>query len=250
VENRSLVSFSVTEPNPEQAVITAVYAFADDAGDEVARWTSTYSVFGSGAISVENQFERNADLPVVPRVGMNVELRRDLDQVEWFGRGPFENYSDRNTAANVGRYRNTVADHYVPYGRPQENGYKTDVRWLSLSDNASTGLLVIAEDLMSFGVHHNRLADFVPPFKIAITSEDGPGARNNNERVNVHVNDVVPRDLVSLDIDLGQMGVGGDDSWGKRTLLQYSFSEAVYRYKFTLVPYAVGAESLDQLVRR
>lgn len=250
VENRSLLSFSVTEPTPGQAVIAAEYAFANDAGDEVARWTSTYSVSGSGAISVENQFERNADLPVVPRVGMNVELNRDLDQVEWFGRGPFENYSDRNTAANVGRYKNTVAEHYVPYGRPQENGYKTDVRWLSLSDGAGTGLLVLAEDLIGFGVHHNRLADFVPPFKIAITSEDGPGARDNDERVNIHVNDIVPRDLVSLDIDLGQMGVGGDDSWGKRTLLQYSLGETTYRYKFTLVPYSVGAGSIDQLLSR
>ena len=249
-ENRSLVSFSVTEPSPEQAVITAEYAFANGAGDEVARWTSTYNVFGSGAISVENRFERGADLPVVPRVGMNVELSRDLDQVEWFGRGPFENYSDRHTAANVGRYSNTVADHYVPYGRPQENGYKTDVRWLSLSDTTGAGLLVIAEDLMSFGVQHNRLTDFVPPFKIAITSEDGPGAQNNDARVNVHVNDVVPRDLVSLDVDLGQMGVGGDDSWGKRTLLQYSFSDTAYSYKFTLVPYTLGADGLDQLVSR
>ena len=60
----------------------------------------------------------------------------------------------------------------------------------------------------------------MPPVKIAITSEDGPGARDNDERVNVHVNDVKPRDLVSLNIDYGQMGVGGDDSWGKRTLAE------------------------------
>ena len=87
------------------------------------------------------------------------------------------------------------------------------------------------------GLRQAGLGDFVPPVKIAITSEDGEGARENNERVNMHVNDVVPRDLVSLDIDLGQMGVGGDDSWGKRTLQEYSLNEANYSYGFTLVPH-------------
>ena len=148
---------------------------------------------------------------------------------------------------SVGRYSNTVADHYVPYMRPQENGYKTDVRWLSLS-NDDLGLLVKADELLSFGVSHNRLVDFVPPVKIAITSEDGPGARDNDERINVHVNDVKPRDLVSLDIDLGQMGVGGDDSWGKRTLQKYTLNEESYRYSFTLTPYRRDEGVHDELV--
>jgi len=140
-------------------------------------------------------------------------------------------------AAHVGIYSNRVADHYVPYMRPQENGYKTDVRWLSLSGNGQASLMVEADELISFSVHHNRLEDFVPPVKIAITSEDGPGARDNEERVNIHVNDVVPRDLVSLNIDLGQMGVGGDDSWGKRTLQAYSLNEKSYDYGFTIRPW-------------
>jgi beta-galactosidase len=173
----------------------------------------------------------------VPRIGMNLELKRSLDQVEWFGRGPFENYSDRKLAAHVGIYRNQVADHYVPYMRPQENGYKTDVRWLSLVDIKQSGVLIEADNLISFSVHHNRLEDFVPPFKIAITSEDGPGARGNKERVNIHVSDIKPRDLVSLNIDLGQMGVGGDDSWGKRTLQEYSLNMQSYDYGFTIKPY-------------
>jgi beta-galactosidase len=96
---------------------------------------------------------------------------------------------------------------------------------------------VRADELLSFSVHHNRLEDFVPPAKIAITSEDGPGARDNEERVNIHVNDIVPRDLVSLDIDYGQMGVGGDDSWGKRTLQKYTLNRKNYSYGFTIEPF-------------
>lgn len=181
---------------------------------------------------------------------MNVELIRELDKAQWFGRGPFENYIDRKQAANVGHYSNAVADHYVPYMRPQENGYKTETRWLALDNGDDTGILVVADEKIGFGVHHNRLEDFVPPVKIAITSEDGPGARDNAERVNVHVSDVTPRDLVSLNIDYGQMGVGGDDSWGKHTLSKYSLTELQYSYGFTLVPYDPSDGGLNRLTSR
>jgi len=248
--NRSLLSLDISDEDPDNIVVVAKYAFATDDGEEVASWQSSFRFDRYGYVHVDNEFTRNDGLPKIPRVGMNVELIRALENVEWFGRGPFENYSDRKLAANVGRYANTVADHYVPYMRPQENGYKTDTRWLSLSDGANAGLLVVAQDLISFSVHHNRLIDFVPPVKIAITSEDGPGARDNEERVNVHVNDVVPRDIVSLNIDFGQMGVGGDDSWGKHTLSKYSLTDASYRYSFSLYPYRPETGRLDSLVDR
>ena len=246
--NRTLRSLEVLAQEESKVVVVADFTFADAEGEEVGEWRATYTVFGDGRIAVDNRFERADKLPVLPRVGMNVELLRALDNVEWFGRGPFENYVDRKLAADVGRYRNQVADHYVPYMRPQENGYKTDVRWLSLDDGADTGLLVIADDLIGFSVHHNRMADFIPPVKISITDEDGPGARDNAARVNMHVNDIVPRDLVSLNIDYDQMGVGGDDSWGRRTLQQYSLTASSYSYSFTLLPYAPS--QLDQLINR
>jgi len=248
--NRKLESVDFVLRENYRSAVKAVYSFTDDQGITLGEWQTFFSVLPDGLIIVDNTFTKEDGLPVMPRVGMNVELPRRMDDIEWFGRGPFENYADRNIAANVGRYANKVADHYVPYMRPQENGYKTDVRWLSLSDGADTGLLVIADDLISFGVHHNRLSDFVPPAKIAITSEDGPGARNNTERVNVHVSDVSPRDLVSLDLDYGQMGVGGDDSWGKRTLQKYSLNEKTYHYRFVLRPYEVSSGALDRLVAR
>jgi beta-galactosidase len=248
-KNRTLDSLDVNTDNPCCTRVTATYSFASDSGDKLASWIATYEVTADGRVNVQNAFTRDPDLPVIPRVGMNVEVIRSLDQVEWFGRGPHENYSDRKESANVGRYRNTVADHYVPYMRPQENGYKTDVRWLALS-NDDRGLLIVADELISFSVSHNRLLDFVPPVKIAITSEDGEAARNNDERVNVHVNDVKPRDLISLDIDLGQMGVGGDDSWGKRTLQQYSLNDSSYQYGFSLIPYRNGEGDLNALIQK
>jgi beta-galactosidase len=234
----------------DNVVVTSNFSLRDDTGGEVGTWQTELTFDPYGYIHVNNTFSRDGDLPVVPRIGMNMELARDLDNVQWFGRGPFENYWDRKLAADVGRYENKVADHYVPYMRPQENGYKTDTRWLSLDNGSDAGLLVLGRDLFSFGVHHNRMSDFVPPAKIAITSEDGPGARDNEERVNIHVSDIKPRDLVSLNIDLGQMGVGGDDSWGKRTLSKYSFTEMTYEFGYTLRPYTPDEGRLDSLVER
>jgi beta-galactosidase len=248
--NRSLLELAITEETDNKVVVIGRYSLAGSNGEELARWATEFTISQDGRVHVANRFERRDGLPVMPRLGMNVELIRSLENVAWFGRGPFENYADRKLAAIVGRYRNTVAEHYVPYMRPQENGYKTDTRWMSLSDDSNVGLLLVSDEVLGFSVHHNRMSDFVPPVKIAITSEDGPGARNNDERVNVHVNDVVPRDIVSLNIDYGQMGVGGDDSWGKRTLHKYSLNDTDYSYAFTLVPYTPGNRRLDDLVKR
>jgi len=235
--NRTLDSLEISEFGRQGAVVRARYRFTDNAGQAVARWNSVFTFNRSGEVHVMNSFEKAGGMPAAPRIGMNMELPRKMERVAWFGRGPFENYSDRKLASQVAVYQNRVRDHYVPYMRPQENGYKTDTRWLTLQDGDSSGIEFRADGLISFAVHHNRLQDYVPPVKIAITSEDGPGARDNEERINMHVNDIVPRDLVSLDIDLGQMGVGGDDSWGKRTLMTYSFTEMNYSYGFTIRPF-------------
>ena len=129
----------------------------------------------------------------------------------------------------------------MPYMRPQENGNKTDTRWLKLTGDNGQGLAFTAHDLVSFSVHHNRQADFTPPFKVAITDEDGPGAADNKQRRNTHVSDIRPRPLISLNLDYGQMGVGGDDSWGAHTLQAYKLSQRRYAYGFRISPVS-GAE--------
>jgi beta-galactosidase len=233
--NRRLVSFEHSQGGQGAVVLRAVYAFDDDTGRELARWTATYSMTNTGELHVDNHFIRADGLPVMPRVGMNLELAGGFDRAAWYGRGPHENYRDRKLSANVGLYRSMVSDLYVPYMRPQENGYRTDVELLALhAGEGGGGVIFEADGVFGFSALHNRMEDFIPPVKIAITSEDGPGARENEERVNIHVDDIKPRDLVSVNIDYGQMGVGGDDSWGKRTLMAYSLNRMEYRYGFTI----------------
>ena len=151
------------------------------------------------------EFERDGGLPHLLRLGMNMELPRAFDQLEWYGRGPFENYWDRNDAAHVGLYQSSVADQYVPYVRPQENGYKTDVRWLTLTNDSGLGIEVSGDPLISFSALHHRQADF---------DEDNwaGGYRPDAGELNRHINDVQERNLVSLNIDYKQTGLGGDNT--------------------------------------
>jgi beta-galactosidase len=228
--NRRLVRLDAGGTDQGFTAVVAEYAFDDDEGNEVARWTAVYRFSREGFLQVRNRFTREDGLPEVPRIGMNMEVVRSLDRLAWFGRGPHENYADRQRSAHVGRYRGSVAEQYVPYLRPQENGYKTDVRWMSLSDGQGLGLRFDADGLMGFSVHHNRLEDFAPP------AGDGDSSEVESRRNARHVNDVVPRDLVSVNLDYGQMGVGGDDSWGSRTLQRYMLNEKSYHYGFTIMP--------------
>jgi len=247
-KNRRLVSLDVIESADGLTTIEARHEFSVDDGTIVGRWLARYTVSAGGELDVDNQFETVGDgLPVIPRIGMNVELAPALDQLAWYGRGPMENYSDRKLAADVGLYRSTVAEQYVPYVRPQENGYKTDTRWLALADAGQNALLIRAHELVSFSALHNRLEDFVPPVKIAITTEDSAEMVADPRRVNMHVNDIVPRDLVSLNIDLGQMGVGGDNSWGDRTFQQYSLNQRRYRYGFRIRPFTPAGDWLNSV---
>jgi beta-galactosidase len=228
--NARLVRSTFEQPNPKFAIFDLDYELRDSIGT-FASLGLRYKIYGSGDIMVEYQFVKNRDdLPEIPRIGMNLVLKAEFDKAKWFGRGPGENYWDRQTGSFVGLYKENIANMYTPYIRPQENGYRTDVRWLSLTNGKGQGLLVIGEPLFCFSAHHNTREDFTS------------AQRNYDERLenpaqyNRHTIDVVSRDLISLYIDLGQMGVGGDNSWGARTHPQYRIEGNRYQYRFRLKP--------------
>ena len=246
--NVHLKTLDVVQNGSDGVTIRARLDIQDERRRDLATWDVDYAVDSSGSLEVSNSFVKVQGTPILPRLGMNMELVRKLDRVEWLGRGPFENYVDRKSAAWVGRYRNVVADNYVAYPRPQENGYKTEVRWLALAEEEDRGLLVTSTAApISFSVHHNRQDDFIPAAMDANAGEGDPGSPESKRRKNTHVNHVVSRQLVSLNLDYGQTGVGGDDSWGSRALLKYSLTDDSYRYGFRIQPFH---GSVDRMVDR
>jgi beta-galactosidase len=160
-----------------------------------------YRVYGNGEIVITSALEVGTeDLPDLPKFGISLSLPAELDQVTWFGRGPHESYSDRKTGAPVGVYQAEVADLSFPYIRPQETGNRTDVRWVALSDREGRGVMAIADPLLEFSA--------LPYEDEDLDEGDAPTHR--------HQWDLEPRGYVTLDLDLAQMGVGGDTSWGAR----------------------------------
>ncbi len=158
-------------------------------------------------------------------------MPRNFDQMSWLGRGPHESCLDRNTSAFVGMYSGAVAAQYWPYVRPQENGNKTDVRWMTVTDMAGNGLFFAGLPLLEVSAHHNVLEDF----ESVIRSFDNK--KGETPAVNRHINDVKPRDLTSVNIDYKQMGVGGDDSWDAHTHNQYRLTEKENSYPFRMKPF-------------
>lgn len=234
-ENRRVKSVSVVQTNAQTAKVTLLFDLVDEAGEPVATYSSVYSVFGSGDVQVDNHFKMvKNDLPEIVRMGMNLVMPRRFDQMTWLGRGPHESYQDRQTSAFVGLYSGSVADQYTAYIRPQENGNKTDVRWVAITDQSGNGLLFKGMPLLSVSAHHNLLEDFESPRRTVGRFEDGEPV------VRRHTTDVKPRDLTSVNIDYKQMGVGGDDSWGAWTHPQYRLTAKEYSYSFLIKPVKAG----------
>ena len=125
---------------------------------------------------------------------------------------------------------------------PQENGNKTDVRWVAITDGGGNGLLFVGLPLLEVSAHHNVLADF----ESEIRSFDNQ--RDLTPAINRHTNDVKPRDLTSVNIDYKQMGVGGDDSWGAWTHDEYRLREKEYKYSFRMKAIAAG-EKPEELAK-
>lgn len=183
----------------------------------------------------------------VPRIGVRFRLPASMNQVEYFGRGPAENYLDRNACSMVGLYKSTAEELYFPYVRPQENGHHTDTRWVSLS-TGKKGLLIQADNTIGFNALRNSIEDFddeeatglsrqwsnFTPEQVA--NHDEAAAKNVLRRQH-HINNITPRDFVEVCVDLKQQGVAGYDSWGSRPEPAYTLpANREYNWGFTLIP--------------
>jgi beta-galactosidase len=220
-ENRTIRSSSIEEKQGRM-LVTFEFGFPGSGTTEVVN----YTVGAGGEIRVTAQLKPRGDkLPELPRFGLNMQIDGSLSRVTWYGRGPWENYWDRNTSAFVGLYESTVKDLFTPYVRPQENGYRTDVRWMTL-DNGKTGIRFTGDPLICFSA-------------LPYTYDDMKGFKQCCK----HLNDLQEKGFVDLNIDYKQMGVGGDDSWGARTHKEYTLPAVEYTYSFTMQPFVVEGVS-------
>jgi beta-galactosidase len=121
--------------------------------------THIYTLTDTGSLRISTHVVLAPDLVDLPRIGITLQLDPAFESISWYGRGPHENYSDRNASSMVGTYHSTVSDQYTPYIMPQENGHKGDVRWLSLTDNTGQTLTIRGDALFGFNALHYRDTD-------------------------------------------------------------------------------------------
>lgn len=187
-----------------------------------AVYKAAYIVTGDGVINISVAMKSGRDpMPELPRFGMRMILHGAFDQVKWLGRGPFDNYADRQTAAAVDIYSMNADQLFHPYPRAQESGYRTDVRWITLTNKNGVGLTAQGQPHISTGVLH---------FNMDHLEFDRYAAENN------HGGSMTNEDLVWWNIDYKQMGVGGDNSWGATPHAEYLLPYQDYSYSFTLRP--------------
>lgn len=216
-----LVSFVVTRDSENQTIIDTEHKL-NSIG---SRYLSRYHISGNGQIKVDLWFyaaphKKQSDLP---RIGTLFQLDEQFDQVQWYGRGPHENYWDRTASANVGLYTSTVDELYVPYVRPQENGYRSDVRHVSLYNKDGQGITFKGAPYIGFGVQRFNPEDY----------DKTPADRARN----MHPHDLVGTDRLFLSIDYRQRGVGGTNSWGATPLTKYTLPWLDYRYSYVIEPF-------------
>lgn len=181
------------------------------------KYTTVYDVYGSGDIVVEASMEPVGKVPELVRFGMQMALPGKYSTMTWLGRGPHENYWDRNSGAAVGLYSGSVEELLHVYTRPQESSNRTDVRWLTLTDNNGAGLMAVGMPLLSVSAWPYSMTDL--------------------EQAK-HIHELPRRDFVTLNLDWRQMGVGGDDSWGALPHDEYRLPAKPYSYRFRLKPYS------------
>jgi beta-galactosidase len=190
-----------------------------------------YIINGDGVIKVEYTLNPSPGLPNLPKVGMQCGILRSYDQITWYGRGPGENYIDRRYGFDVGIYSLPISDFMEPYVVPQENGNRTDIRWMYLSDKSKNGILIVADSLLSMSAW---------PYT------------EKNIQDSRHTYDLKDAGFITLNIDLIQMGVGGNTSWSDEAapLEQYQIKAKPYHYGFYMVPCKASKEDVGEWVKR
>ena len=201
---------------------------------DIAEITVDHVFQSDGSLEVDFSFQPTKDgLPYIPRMGMSLVLPDEFTEVSWYGRGPHETYWDRKTSGKIGIHNRKVTDGFHRYSRPQETGNKTDVRWIKLyAPNM---------ELIARSTDNQMLSSSTWPFDVS-QLDYVPGKRGGVSASGLvpvtarHGADIELDSIVQWNIDHLQMGVGGDNSWGRLVHDEYVIQPRTYNYSFILSP--------------
>lgn len=217
-KNPTIVSVNLDKKSSEGLLVKVTYRLAQ----VDVPYTVDYLIQNNGSIKVAAAIDMTGkNLPELPRFGMRLKLNGTYDNLSYYGRGPWENYSDRNTASFMGEYSDKVMNQYTRnYIRPQESGYKTDVRWLTLKNDKGQGVKIEGQQPVGFSA-------------LNISTEDLDPGKKKSQRHPSDL-DLDSKEAVYLHLDYKQRGVGGDDSWGRLPHDPYRLLDKQYSYSYII----------------
>jgi len=167
-----------------------------------AEYTLNYQLNGEGKLQVEATYTPLSDtIPLIPKFGMRVRIPENYNSIDWYGCGPYENYPDRKSASLIGLYNSSLSNFITHYPAPQDNANRCDVRWFSLSTQNDNSIKITGLQPLNFRAW---------PY----TEDDLENTRHDYQ--------LPKRDFINLNIDLNIHGVGGDDTWGAKTMEKYT----------------------------
>ena len=196
-----------------------------DMPDVKATLTMTYTLTTEGEVIVRQQLsaDKEARISQLPRYGVQLQMPKQYDEVMYYGRGPVENYCDRNSSEFIGLYNNKVSDEYYPYVRPQESGNHTDVRWFRVQDKQGRGLEFYSNAPIEASALH-------------FLTEDLDDGATKDKKIDRHSGDLIERPLTQVHIQQRQMGLGCVNSWGAWPRQEYMLPYKDYDFTFVIKP--------------
>lgn len=201
-------SVEISQPEPDTVKILARVCIAPPIYDRAFECEYTYTIHCDGEVEIDVHGMPKGDWPeTLPRIGLQMTIPSDMDQVTWFGRGPSECYVDTKQAGRFGLHSMSVDELYTPYIFPQENGNRTDVSWVTYKNSKGLALTAEGGTTLNFSAHRFTTADL------------------DNAR---HTYDLVPRDEITLNLDYRHNGIGsascGPGPWDQYLLRPEEFS--------------------------
>ena len=213
-----LKSFEVSEEDG-LAVVRAEYELPSVS----AKLYLTYRINNAGAVELSQKLiaDKDAKVSDMFRFGLQLPMPASFERIEYYGRGPGENYVDRNNCTGLGIYKQSVSEQFYPYIRPQENGNKTDVRWWRIADASGHGLMLDSDESFSASALHYTIEAL----------DEGETKRQ------MHSHEIEPCDVTNLLFDKIQMGLGCVNSWGALPEPEYRIPYADYEFRIVLTPF-------------
>jgi beta-galactosidase len=225
---RAVANVNVMQPDQK----TAVVAINGTLPVGNSSWEVIYTVYGNGTVKIDQQLNPVGDVPPdIPKIGAELKIPKEYSEMNWYGKGPWSNYQDKQSGAIVGNFSGSIDDLWTNYVRPQENANRCDVRWVAFTNKDGSGLLAVGSPTLSVSAWPYSLQDL--------------------EQAK-HIDDLPHRDYITVNLDYKQMGVGGIDTWSPnaRPLPQFCLpSSQSYNYEFYIIPYNSKMGSMDSVAR-